>query len=178
MYPFRIDTDFRAGYAWSVELARRLKLRLSLFTTTVTASTEPVSDIYRALADAQGYYVKNFEILHLRLTPVKSEKNFLDGEFVKTFCDFTNQNPPHIIVMQSDLFSNEVMKGIIDSGKKVIVLSSKEITKSSNTKNSRAQLFITMLHSAALYNIPASFFKTISKDTSLFNSIAAFFRRG
>ena len=178
LYPFRIDTDFRAGYAWSVELARRLKLRLSLFTTIITTSTEPVADIYRALADAQGYYVKNFEVLHLRLKPVKSQRNFLEGEFVKTFYDFTNQNPPHIIVMQSDMFSNEVMKGVIDSGKKVIVLPSNEILKISTGKKSRAQLFITMLQSAALYNIPASFFKTVSEDTSLFNSIAAFFRRG
>jgi hypothetical protein len=176
LYPFKIDTDFRPGYAWSVELARRLKLRLSLFTTIITTSTEPVSDIYRALADAQGYYVKNFEALRLQLKPVKSERNFLEGEFVKTFWDFTNQNPPHIIVIQSDLFSNEVMKSVIASGKKVIVLSSNEILKSS-TKKDRAQLFITMLQSAALYNIPTSFFKTISEDTSLFNSIAAFFRR-
>ncbi len=178
LYPFKIDTDFRAGYAWSAELSRRLKLRLSLFTTITKTSAEPVADVYRALADAQSYYVQNFEILRLRLKPIKSERNFLEGEFLETFYDFTDQNPPHIIVMQSDLFSNEVMKGVIESGKKVIILSSNEVLKSSNTKKGRAQLFITMLQRAALYNIPASFFKTIGEDTGLFNSIAAFFGRG
>lgn len=176
LYPFRIDTDFRVGYAWSAELSRRLKLKLSLFTTITPTSSEPVADVYHALAEAQGYYVKNFQLLHLGLKPVKSERNFLEGEFVKTFHDFADQNPLHISVLQSDLFSNDIIKGVINSGRKVIVLSSNEILKSPITRKDRAQLFITILQNAALYNIPTSFFSAISEDTGLFNYIASLFK--
>jgi hypothetical protein len=176
LYPFRIDKDFHIGYAWSAELSRLLKLKFSLFTTLSPLSNEAVADVYHALADAQGYYVKNFELLHLRLKPIKSERNFLEGEFLKTFYAFVNQTQPHITVLQSDLFPNEVMKDIIDSGRKVIVLSSNKILNSPVTRKDRAHLFITMLQNAALYNIPYSFFKIMSEDISLFNSIAHFFR--
>lgn len=176
LYPFRIDTDFRVGYAWSAELSRRLKLKHSLFTTLAPTSNEPVADVYHALAEAQGYYIKNFQLLHLGLKPIKSERNFVEGNFVETFKGFADQNPPHIIVMQSDLFSNEVMKEVISSGRKVIVLTPNEIFKSPETKKARAQLFLTMLQNAALYNIPASFFNTISEDVGLFNYIASLFR--
>ena len=171
MYPFRIDKDFRIGYAWSAELSRRLKYKHSLFTTLTATSNEPVADVYHSLAEAQGYYVKNFQLLHLGLKPVKSERNFLEGDFVETFIDFADQNPQHIIVLQSDLFSNEVMKKVISSGRKVIVLSSNEILKSPATRKDRAQLFLMMLQNAALYNIPSSFFNTISEDIGLFNYI-------
>lgn len=177
LYPFRIDTDFRVGYAWSAELSRRLKAKLSLFTTFALTSPEPVADVYHALAEAQGFYVKNFQLLQLRLKPVKSERNFLQGEFVPTFLDFAYQSTPHIIVLQSDLFPNEIMKGLINSGCRVIVLSSGEILKTPTTRKDRAQLFITMLQHSALYNIPTSFFKTISQDTGLYNYIAALFKK-
>jgi hypothetical protein len=177
LYPFRIDTDFRVGYAWSAELCRRLKARLSLFTTITPTSAEPVADVYHALAEAQAFYVKNFQLLQLRLKPVKSERNFLQGEFAPTFLDFAYQSTPHIVVLQSDLFPNEIMKGIINSGCRVIVLSSSEILKTPTTRKDRAELFITMLQHAAFYNIPTSFFKTIGQDTGLFNYIAALFKK-
>ncbi len=87
LYPFRIDTDFHLGYAWAAELTRRLKGQLLLFTTleTTPADTERLAEVYRALADAQGSYIRNFQILNLRLGPVKSERNFVHGEFTPTF---------------------------------------------------------------------------------------------
>jgi hypothetical protein len=180
LYPFRIDTDFRVGYAWSSELARRLKARLSLFTTFMPLpanSSEPVADIYHALAEAQGFYIKNFQLLPLRLRPIKSERVFVTGEFAPNFNSFLDQRIPDVIVLQSDLFSNEFMKQMIDSKYGVIVLSTHETPKTPATKKDRSQLFIDILQHAAIYNIPASFFKIISQDTSLFNYLASFFKK-
>jgi hypothetical protein len=179
LYPFRIDADFRMGYAWSSELARRLKAKLSLFTTFMPSpgTSEPVADIYHALAEAQGFYVQNFQLLPLRLGPVKSERVFLSGEFTPNFTTFLDQRTPDVIVLQSDVFSNEFMKRLIHSKCGVIVLSAYENPKAPPTKKDRTQLFIDILQHAAIYNIQASFFRIISQDTSLFNYVASLFKK-
>ena len=173
LYPFRIDINFQAGYSWSAELSRRLKSKLSLFTTLDPDASEPVADVYRALAGAQGFYVKHFQLLQLRLSPVHSERHFVQGEFSRSFADFVQENPPEMMVLQSNLFSNEELKKFIHSGQKIIVFPAIEIPE---VIEDRAQLFITILGKAALYNIPNSFFNTISQDHSLFNAIRSFFR--
>lgn len=180
LYPFKISTDFSLGYAWTTELTRRLKGELSLFSTidsSLNNSSEPIADLYHALADAQGHYIKNFQLLPLRLKPVKSNRRFLDGEFNSTLTNFLEQNPHDLIVLQSNLVSNELMKKIINSNSEVIVLSSPLILSSSENKKNRAELFVEIFRDAALYNISSSFYKTIGQDTGLFNSIAAFFRK-
>lgn len=180
LYPFRIDSDFRVGYAWSSELARRLRARLALFTTFTppqASSSEPVADIYHALAEAQGYYVKNFQLLPLRLQPVRSERIFLTGEFDPSFTSFLDQRIPDMVVLQSDMFPNEFMKRIIDTGCGVIIVSPLEQMKAPSSKKDRAQLFIDILQQAAFYNVPASFFRTISEDKGLFNYLSSFFRK-
>jgi hypothetical protein len=173
LYPFRIDTNFHAGYSWSAELSRRLKSKLSLFTTLDPSSSEPVADVYRGLANAQGFYVKHFQVLQLRLSPVPTERHFVQGEFSRSFSDFVQENPPEMMILQSNLFSNERLKEFIHSGQKIIVLPPIEIPAATDD---RAQLFITILGKAALYNIPNSFFNNIGKDHSLFNAITRFFK--
>jgi hypothetical protein len=79
-----------------------------------------------------------------------------------------------MMVLQSNLFSNERLKEFIHSGQKIIVLPAIEIPE---VQDDRAQLFIAILGKAALYNIPDSFFKTISQDHSLFNAITKFFKK-
>jgi len=177
LYPFRIDTDFQIAYAWSAELSRRLKTKLSLFTTLASTSAEPVADVYKALAEAQGFYVKHFQLLPFGLRPVKTGRHFLEGEFASRFLAFSLENPPHLMVLQSDLFSNDLMKDIIHSGCKVIVLPPNEKLKTPLLQKDRMHLFVAILQQAALYNIPSSFFSTISQDTGLFNAIAAFFKK-
>jgi hypothetical protein len=177
LYPFRIDHDFRMGYAWSAELARRLKGRLSLFTTVTEATGESLEEVYHSLADAQGFYVKNFQLLQLRLKPVRSERNFLKGEFLPTFRDFVNHDIPHILVLPSPIFPSDVIKEYIAAGQPVAVLPSIQNQEIPTTRRDRSQWFIGMLKDVALYNVPASFFVTISEDQGLFNSIAAFFRK-
>ena len=174
LYPFRININFQEGYAWSAELSRRLRSKLSLFTTLDPCASEPVADVYRALANAQGYYVTHFQLLQLRLSPVQSERHFIEGEFSKSFMAFVQKNPPEMMVLQSNLFSNERLKEFIHSGQKIIVLPAIEIPEA---QDDRAQLFIAILGKAALYNIPDSFFNTISQDHSLFNTITKFFKK-
>lgn len=177
LYPFKINTDFRVGYAWSAELARRLRRNLTLFTTLDPSSPDPTVDIYSALVDAQGFYVRSFQLLQERLRPVKSDRNFLPGEFDATFLDFVDQHQPAITVLQSDLLGNGLMKKIIKTGFQVIVLASGEIGKTQIAKKDRAQLFLSVLRHAACYNVPQSVFNAISNDSHLFNSIASFFRK-
>jgi len=176
LYPFRSDEDYRIGYAWSAELARRLKAKFSLFTTIPSVSDEAIGEIYTTLAEAQGFYVKNFQLLPLKLSPVRSDRNFLEGEFNASFIDFIQIRQPNLIVLQSNLLSNDMMKQVIESGSKVIVLSSTEIIKMPLNGKDRAELFVSILQRSACYNIPASAFTAIGKDKGLFNSIAAFFR--
>jgi hypothetical protein len=177
LYPFQINKDFRVGYAWSAELARRLNRDLSLFTTYTPVTSDATVDIYNALAEAQGFYIKSFKLLQQRLRPVKSKRHFLPGEFETGFLDFVDKHQPGIIVMQSDLLENELMKKIIKSGLQVIVLASGEIQKIQIANWDRAQLFLTLLRHAACYNIPQSVFNSISKDNLLFNTIASLFRK-
>lgn len=177
LYPFRIDTNFQIGYSWSVELTRRLKGKISLFTTKNPNSAEPIADIYHDLAEAHGFYIKNFQLLPLRLKPTKSDRIFSDGNFESTFLELVHQRNPYLIVLQSDTLSAQTIRGVISSGYKVIVLAADEINKIPLTKQDRARLFVGIFRSAACYNIPASVFDTIGQDKSLFNSIAAFFSR-
>jgi len=180
LYPFRIDTDFHLGYAWAAELTRRLKGRLLLFTTldTTPADTERLAEVYRALADAQGAYIRNFQILNLRLKPVKSERNFVHGEFTPTFSTFLEQRSPDILVLQEGLLPNGHVRDLIRTRHKAIVLAPGNTLPADNiTRKDSAQLFLDIYRQASLYNIPTSFFKTISKDISLFNHLAALFRK-
>ena len=177
LYPFKINSDFRVGYAWSAELARRLNNNLSLFTTLDPSSPDPTVAIYNELVDAQGFYVKSFQLLQKGLKPVKSERNFVEGEFDSSFLDFVDHRKPEIIVLPSKLFENGIMKKIINSRSKVIVLASAEIEKTHIAKKDRAELFLSLLRHSACYNIPQSFFNTISNDRNIFNSLAAFFRK-
>lgn len=177
LYPFQINKDFRVGYAWSAELARRLNRNLSLFTTYTPASSDATLEIYSALAEAQGFYVKSFKLLHERLRPVKSERHFLPGEFDASLLDFVDQHPPGIIVLQSDLLENDLMKKIIKSGFQIIVLASGEIQKTQIADRGRGELFLTLLRHAACYNIPQSVFNSIGTDGLLFNTIASLFRK-
>lgn len=177
LYPFQISKDFRIGYAWSAELARRLNRNLSLFTTYTAVSPDATVGIYNALAEAQGFYVRSFKLLQEKLRPVKSKRHFLPGEFDASFLDFVDRQPPGIIVLQSDLLGNDLMKKIIKSGFQIIVLASGEIQRMEVANRDRAQLFLTMLRHAACYNIPQSVFNSISSDRLLFNTIASLFRR-
>ena len=178
LYPFRIDQDFRMGYAWSAELARRLKGRLSLFTTVAETSPQSLEEVYHALAEAQGFYVKHFQLLQLRLKPVRSERNFLKGELLSTFHDFVHRHTPHMLVLPSHLFPSEVIKQFINAGQPLAVLPAFIPNPDAPaTRKDRSQWFISLLKDVALYNVPASFFITISEDQGLFNSIAAFFRK-
>ena len=177
LYPFRSDADFKIGYAWSAELARRLRAKFSLFTAIPSTSDEAIGDIYNHLAEAQGFYVRNFQLLPLRLGPVKSDRNFLEGEFDTSFLTFVTQRSPQLIVLQSDLFSNDMMMQMINAGTQVIVLSSHELIEIPLNGKDRSHLFLSILQKAACYNIPPSTFSVISKDSGLFNSIASFFRK-
>jgi hypothetical protein len=178
LYPFKINKDFRIGYAWSAELARRLNRDLSLFTTYTSPSSDATVEIYNALVDAQGFYVKSFKLLEERLRPVKSERHFLRGEFDATFLDFVYYKyQPGIIVLQSDLLGNDLMKNIIKSGFQIIVLASGETPKTQVANCDRLQLFLTLLRHAACYNIPQSVFNSIGNDRLLFNAIASLFRK-
>lgn len=173
LYPFQIDLNFQVGYSWSAELSRRLRSKLSLFTTLDPSAAEPVADVYRALANAQSFYVKHFRLLQLRLSPVRSQRNFVNGDFSQSLTGFIQKNPPEIMVLQSSLFSNEQLKEFIFSGQKIVVLPS---IKTSEIPEDNAQSFVTILAKVALYNIPDSFFNTIGQDASLFNAITKFFR--
>lgn len=177
LYPFRCNADYRIGYAWSAELSRRLKAKFSLFTTMPLVSDEAIGEIYTTLAEAQGFYVKNFQLLPLKLGPVRSDRNFLEGEFNTAFFDFIRMRQPNLIVLQSDLLSNSMMKQVIESGSKVIVLSTDELIKMPLSGKDRAELFVSILQRAACYNIPASAFSAIGRDAGLFNSIASFFKK-
>jgi|GEM_PF-2571124 len=179
LYPFRIDTDFHLGYAWAAELTRRLKGRLLLFTTvdTTPSDSERLAEVYRALADAQGAYIRNFQILNLRLKPVKSERNFVPGEFTPEFSTFLEQRSPDILVLQEGLLPNTQVHDLIRTRHKAIILSPANSLQTENiTRKTSAQLFLDIYHHANLYNIPPSFFKTISRDITLFNHLATFFR--
>lgn len=173
LYPFQIGINFQVGYSWSAELSRRLRSKLSLFTTLDPCAAEPVADVYRALANAQSFYVKHFRLLQLRLSPVRSERTFANGDFSHSLSAFIQKNRPEIMVLQSNLFSNERLKELIHSGQKIVVLPPIE---PSEMPEDNAQSFVAILAKAALYNIPDSFFKTIGQDESLFNAITRFFR--
>jgi hypothetical protein len=177
IYPFQINKNFQVGYAWSAELSRRLKYRLTLFTTLDELSPEPVAQVYQALAEAQGFYVKYFQLLKLRLSPVKSERHFLKGEWTSSFLQFVQQMSPGILVLQSDLFSNQQLTSLINVGQKTIVLPVLNVDQFSEQAQDRSHLFIEILGQAAVYNMPASFFKTLSDDHTLFNAITHFFKR-
>lgn len=177
LYPFQIDRDFKVGYAWSAELSRRLKAKHVLFATTASVTAEPLADIYHALAEAQGFYIKNFQLLSHRLSPVKTRRNFVDGNFSEALLTFIHENPTIITVLQSDLLSNEQMKVLIQSHHKIIILPSADLSEMVTTRDDRAQLFIRILNQAAVYNMPGSFFKTIAQDQGIFNAITRFFRK-
>ncbi|MBL0742716.1 hypothetical protein [Chryseolinea lacunae] len=177
LYPFQLDRDFKVGYAWSAELSRRLRAKHVLFATTAPAGNEPLADIYHALAEAQGFYIKNFQLLSHRLSPVKTRRNFVTGNFAETLLAYIRENPTITTVLQSDLLSNEAMKGIIQAGHKVIILPSADLSALVTTQDDRAQLFIRVMNQVALYNIPGSFFNTIAQDQGIFNAITRFFRK-
>lgn len=180
LYPFRANTDFQHGYAWAAELTRRLKGRLLLFTTMDTATAagaEPLAEVYRALADAQGAYIRNFQILSLKLRPVRSERNFLEGDFVTTLSEFLGKRAPDILVLQAGLLPPRELAELVRRHK-TIMLSPHVIPPSAGaSRKDSARLFLDIYHEATLYNLPPSFFKTISRDITLFNSLASFFRK-
>lgn len=176
LYPFRIDSSFEMGYAWTSELARRLRAQLTLFTTMCPPSPACKASIYQSLAAAQGLYVKNFQLLPLRLSPVKTKRCFEEGEFESTLNTFLAANDPIVTVMQSGIFTISAMKSIIESGRQVIILPEMTIANDIIKAQSREDLFLTILGKVAFYNPKRSFFSKLAGDQSLSNSLTKFFR--
>lgn len=180
LYPFKINTDFAWGYAWTTELTRRLSGGLSVFSTfdlKNSQSDEPLANLYQALADAQGHYIKNFQLLRVGLRPLKSVRTFVPGEFESNFIEFIRRSNPDVIVLQSNLLSSELTKRLINSKRKVIVLDQLASLHSLDGGKHKAKWFIEVMENAAIYNVPHSFFQLISRDKGLFNVIADLFRK-
>jgi hypothetical protein len=165
------------GYAWTSELARRLRAQLTLFTTMYPPSPACKASIYQALAAAQGLYVKNFQLLPLRLSPVKTQRYFEAGEFEPTLNAFLAANEPLVTVIQSGIFTISAMKSVIESRRQVIILPDVAIGNDLVQTASREDRFLAILGEAAFYNPKRSFFNKLAGDQSLSNSLTQFFRR-
>ncbi len=176
LYPFRIDSSFEVGYAWTSELARRLKAQLTLFTTMCHPSSAYTASIYQSLAAAQGLYVKTYHLLPLRLSPVKTKRCFETGEFEPALKTFLEGNEPLVTVMQSGIFTNTAMKSVIDSGRQVIILPEVRIALDLATTQSREDLFLAILGQVAFYNPKRSFFNKLVGNQNFSNSLTRFFR--
>ena len=176
LYPFRIDSSFEVGYAWTSELARRLKAQLALFTTMYPSGPAYTASVYQALAVAQGLYVKAFQLLPLRLPPVKTKRYFETGEFEPALDIFLKANEPLVTVMQSGMFTTKAMKTVIESGRQVIILPDVTIANDLLKTQSREDLFLAILGQVAFYNPKRSFFSKLGGNQNLSNGLTRFFR--
>jgi hypothetical protein len=177
LYPFQRDSNFNVGYAWSAELSKRLHARHVIFTALASKTHETIVETYRALGNAQEFYIRYFQQVHQKFSLIRSQRHLLEGNFDEALLKFISLHPNHITVIESDKLSPFILRSMIQSGHRVVILPSEELSKLVEIQEDRAQLFIRIMSQVAVYNIPDSFFSALSQDHGIFNAIKKFFNR-
>ena len=181
LFPFVHETDFSTGYAWSLELASRIKGHLSIFTTIPDGTREHYSLVYESLIKARQFHLRRLGTLTLGKRPPSVTRNFLKGDFENTFVQFVVDTKFDVIVLPSEIVSDKTLKQLIHAHKQIICLPSDGLPSDGvdmkQPAPTREAFFLEMLQRTACYNLPTSFFRLFGDDKSLFNSIASFFLR-
>ncbi|MEP6736386.1 MAG: hypothetical protein ABJA70_12745 [Chryseolinea sp.] len=178
LFPFVYETDFRAGYSWSLELATRLKCQLSIFTTIPCKNLQHYSQLYDSLIKARQFHVRKFGMSSLEKRPQSVIRHFVTGDFESTFLRFVEDTKSDILVIPTRIISETVLTNLNHSRKQIIYLPSTETEVNMiQSTSTRDVFFFEMLERAVCYNLPTSFYKSFGDDKSLFNSIASFFKR-
>ncbi|HTE29750.1 MAG TPA: hypothetical protein VK666_05205 [Chryseolinea sp.] len=178
LLPFHYDYDFKAEYAWSFELATRLKGQLSLFTSIPENTLTYLSPLYQDLIEAKEFHIRTSALPYQAKHRHPVSRHFVMGDFETTFLHFVEECKADIIVLPDLILSKRLMNMLIISSKQLIALPRFESDdKAPRDDRSGEAFFLETLHHAACYNLPSSFFRTVSEDKGLFNYIAALFSK-
>lgn len=178
LFPFNNKENFKAGFTWSLQLATKLKGQLSLFTTLPENPEAYASSIYKDLIEARDSYIRAVGIFPGTKKPHPVVRNFVKGDFLTTFLHFIEGYQYDVLVLPSSLLPGKIVNTFINSHKHIIALApSSGRSSDQDISSTDNHFFVETLHRSACYNLPASFYRTVSEDKSLFNPIGALFRK-
>ena len=168
------------GYAWAVELSRRMKARLQLYiSTSLDTNTSHGNDaIYHSLLEADGYYLQHYKEDGIKLSQVKREPFLGSGELKEGLIAHLRKNPIDIVILDP-FFSathREGLKEIVKASRGVILLSNDQSPGRDQPQTPSVDNFYDHLRKAELHKLPRNFFTTLGKDHAGFNYIRKFFR--
>lgn len=186
IYPFRVGKNFQQGYAWSLELARRINFELIAFTVITGEITNAKKEIiYYALMAAQGHYWQHYTFTHRRASPKRKQKRIIidtvledvESEFYNKFTDHIKSKNYSILAIIPDLFTKpEVNRWVISLNKPVLVLPQNDLSIKTNENGLNVtERFYEIFRQCEFYNIDRHIFDYLAKDKNLFNYLRFFF---
>lgn len=178
LFPFNNKETFQAGFIWSLQLATKLKGQLSLFTALPEKPEANASSIYNDLIEARDSYIRAVGIFPGTKKPHPVVRNFVKGDFLATFLHFVEEYRYDVLVLPSSLLPGRILNNFVNSHKHVIALApTRGHSPDPDISSTDNHFFVETLHRSACYNLPTSFYRSVSEDKSLFNPIGALFRR-
>lgn len=181
LYPFSIDSPYFEGYAWAVELARRMKARLQLYISTSpdTNNSHDNDALYHSLLEADGYYLQHYLEDGIKLSQVKMEPFLAAGELKEGLIAHLRKNPIDIVILDPSfsLTVREGLKEIVKVSRGVILLSNDHSPRREWPQTPSADYFYDNLRNAELHKLPRNFFITLGKDHAGFNYLRKFFSK-
>jgi len=172
LFPISTDHLFADGYAWSLELARRLKARL--FLLALNARHDAREKIYHLLLEATGFYYTHYR--HGAHTEkVTADTVFASGDFSEEVPQFIAANSIDIVVMGEGMnlaSPISVPESLGSTGS--IVLASIPLPQGEEGKD---RFYDHLVH-ASLRNLPPGFHAALGKDRAAYNFLRRFFQRG
>lgn len=177
VFPFSIDSLYFEGYAWAMELALRMDVRLQLFTTAPSGSSEVV---YQSLLAAQGYYLHHFRHDKKLVDKAKQEQHIVHGELSEELISYLKKSTPGILIIDPVFYSNhsqELREILKESGGAIILKRAQDDQVSPLSPPSITDHFYNQLRNAEFYKIPENFFNMLGHDRSVFNYLRKFFQK-
>ena len=184
-----MHTDFRRGYAWSMELARRLNGKLTLFTVvTHDGAVEEKEEVYHELMEAQGHYIGHYQVLHRKVPRIRTKRVIAVTDLYSTRMDFINKLVEFlqletfgIVVLEPGLLSAKEQDKIIRASNCMILLPEHiaQPVPEGDPEKYVTERFYEIFRQSDHFKVSRELFGRLSNDRNLFNYLRAFFvRRG